>query len=189
MVGDLPPAPGEGPTTGPPPGPTQWAPAFPIQPPTRPRTWPAIALAAIGVLLGVAALVVALTRPTSNQSAASSTTSTTPSFTADQIAAAHQKLCEAYKLVAREVQIDTNGDNRALAGVASVNGALMLEQAINANPAISPGDRTAALTLAAAYTKAIAIGSTLQRDDPDFRAEVDDVNAKDAAMKKVCSGG
>ena len=54
MVGDLPPAPGEGPTTGPP-NSTPWAPAFPTQPPPRPRAWPAIALATIAVLLGIAA--------------------------------------------------------------------------------------------------------------------------------------
>ncbi|OBH45493.1 hypothetical protein [Mycobacterium mantenii] len=65
----------------------------------------------------------------------------------------------------------------------------MLEQAVKAAPATSPGDRAAALALAAAYTKATAMGSSLQRDDPVFSAEVDDVNAKDAAMKKVCGGG
>lgn len=188
MVGDLPPAPGDGPTTGPPSS-MPWAPAFPAQPPPRPRAWPAIALSAIAVVLGVAALVVALTRPTSNQSTVSSTASTTPSYTADQIAAAHQQLCEAYKLAARAVQIDTNGDNPALAGVASVNAALTLEQAVNAAPAIASGDRAAALALAAAYTKATAMGSWSQRDDPAFRAEVDDVNAKDGAMKKICGVG
>jgi hypothetical protein len=186
VAGDLPPAPGEGPTTGPPPGSAQWAPAFPMQPPPRPRAWSAIALAALAVVLGVAALIVALTRPTSNQSSVSSPTSTTPSFTADQTAAAHQKLCDAYKLAARSVQIDTNGDNPALAGVASVNAAVTLEQAVNSVPAIASSDRTAALALASAYTTATAMGSWSQRDEPAFRAEVDDVNAKDAAMKKVC---
>lgn len=136
MVGDLPPAPGEGPTTGPPPGPTQWAPAFPVQPPPRPRAWPAVALAAVAVLLGVAALVVALTRPTSNQSSAS-TTSTAPSFTADQTAAAHKKLCDTYKLAARAVGIETHGPSPERAGIAEVNGALMLERVINATPAIT----------------------------------------------------
>lgn len=188
MVGDLPPAPGEGPTTGPPPSSAHWAPAFPMQPPPRLRAWPAIALSAIAVVLGIAALVVALTRPASNQSTASSTTSAAPSYTADQTAAAHQKLCDAYKLAARSVDIDTNTDNRALAGAVSVNAAVMLEQAVSAAPAMPPGDRAAALTLAAAYTKATAMGSALQRDDPQFRSEVDDVNAKDAAMKKVCGG-
>lgn len=184
MVGDLPPAPGQGPMTGPP-NPTQWAPPFPPQPP-RSRTWPAVALAAVAVLLGGAALVVALTRPTGGSSTVSSTTSTTPSYTAEQTAAAHQQLCETYKLAARSVQIETNGTDRAAAGVAGVNAAVMLQQAVNAAPAISPNDRAAALTLAAAYTKATAMGSSLQRDDPVFNAEVDDVNAKDAAMKKIC---
>ncbi|ORA31830.1 hypothetical protein BST19_28630, partial [Mycobacterium bouchedurhonense] len=71
------------------------------------------------VVLGVAALVVALTRPTSNQSTASSTTSTTPAYTADQTAAAHQQLCDSYKLAAHAVQVDTNGDNPAFAGIAT----------------------------------------------------------------------
>lgn len=187
MVGDLPPAPGEGPTTGPPPGPTQWAPAFPVQPPMRPRTWPAIALAALGVLLGIAALVVALTRPASNQSAVSSTTSTTPSYTADQTAAAHKQLCDTYKLAAHAVQIDTNGDNPAFAGIATVNAAVMLEQAVNGAPAISAGDRSAALALAAAYSNAQATASLVQtRDDPAWHTVSDEVNTKDAAMKKIC---
>ncbi|WP_332481635.1 hypothetical protein [Mycobacterium intracellulare] len=143
-------------------------------------------MAAVAVLLGAAALVVALTRPAGSQPTVSSVTPASPSYTSEQTAAAHQKLCDTYKLAAREVQIDTNGDSRALAGVASVNAAVMLQQAVDANPAIPSGDRAAALTLASAYTKAIAVGSTLQRDDPDFRAEVDDVNAKDTAMKKIC---
>lgn len=186
MAEDLPPASGGGPTGGPRPNPMQWPPAFPTQPPPRPRAWSAIILAAIAVLLGAAALVVALTRSTSNQSAVSSTTPATPSYTADQAAAAHQKLCDAYKLAARSVDIDTNTDNRALAGAVSVNAAVLLQQAINAAPALPTGDRAAALALAAAYTKATAMGSAHQRDDPEFLAEVDDVNAKDAAMRKIC---
>lgn len=99
------------------------------------------------------------------------------------MSAAHQKLCDAYKLAARSVQIDTNTDNRALAGAVSVNAAVVLEQTVSAAPAMSSDDRAAALALAAAYTKATAMGSALQRDDPAFRSEVDDVNAKDAVMK------
>lgn len=188
MAEDLPPTSGGGPNAAPP-NPMQWPPPFPMQPPPRPRAWSAIILAAIAVLLGATALVVALTRPTSSQSGVSSTTPTTPSYTADQTAAAHQKLCDAYKLAARSVDIDTNTDNRALAGVVSVNAAVLLQQAINAAPALPSGDRAAALALAAGYTKATAMGSAHQRDDPEFQSEVDDVNAKDAAMKKICSGG
>ncbi|WP_081286983.1 hypothetical protein [Mycobacterium colombiense] len=183
---DPPSHPGAVPHAGPPAG--QWRPGYPAPQAPRSRMWPAITLATVAVLLGGTALVVTLTRPTGNQPAASSAVSATPLYTADQTAAAHQQLCEAYKLAARAVQIDTNGDNPALAGVASVNGAIILEQALSAAPALSSSDRAAAGALAAAYTKATAMGSWSQRDDPAFRAEVDDVNAKDAAMKTVCGG-
>lgn len=189
MAGDLPPAPGQGPATGPPPSPIQWgAPPFPMQQPPRPRAWSATVLAAVAVLLGAAALVVALTRSPGSLSAGSTSTATAPSYTAQEAEAAHQKLCDVYKVAARSVDIDTNTDNRALAGAVSVNAAVMLEQVVSAAPAMSSGDRAAALTLAAAYTRATAMGSALQRDDPQFRSEVDDVNAKDAAMKKICGG-
>lgn len=188
-MGDFPPAPGEGPTTGPPPSPMRWPPAFPIQKPPRPRAWSAITLAVIALGVGAAALVVALIRPTSSPSAVSSTTSTTPTYTADQTAAAHKQLCDTYKLAAHAVQIDTNGDNPAFAGIATVNGALMLAQTASTVPALSPGDRAAALALAAAYSNAQATSSLVQtRDDPAWRSVSDEVNAKDVAMKKMCGG-
>ena len=135
-------------------------------------------------------MVVALAHPTTNGTTARPATPATPTYTAAEVAAAHQKLCEVYKLAARSVQIDTNGDNPALAGVAAVNGALMLEQEVSAAPALAPADRVAALALAAAYTNANATGSiAIGRDDPAFRAAVDDVNVKDARMKAVCGGG
>lgn len=190
MVGDLPPAPGEGPSPGPPPGSMQWAPPFPIQQPPRPRAWAAIALATIAVLLGAAALAVALSRPTGSSSAVTSATSTTTSSSPDQTAAAHKQLCDTYKLAAHAVQIDTNGDNPAFAGIATVNAAVMLEQAVSAAPAIPPGDRAAALALAAAYSNAQATASLVQtRDDPAWHSVSDEVNAKDAAMKRVCGTG
>ncbi|OSC26133.1 hypothetical protein B8W69_17040 [Mycobacterium vulneris] len=189
MVGDLPPAPGEGPTTGPPSSSMHWAPAFPTQPPPRPKAWPAVVLAAIAVALGIAALVVALTRPTSSQSTASSTTSTTPSYTADQTAAARKQLCDAYKLAAHAVQIDTNGASPERANIATVNGAVMLEQAVNSAPAIAPSDRAAALTLAEAYSNAVAVSSTAGGDDPAWRAAINDVIAKDAPLRQLCGGG
>lgn len=186
MVGDLPPAPGEGPTTGPPQGSTQWAPAFPMQPPPRPRAWPAIALSAIAVVLGIAALVVALARPTSNQSTASSTTSTTPSYTADQTATAHQKLCDTYKLAARAVQIETNGTNQAFAGIATVNGAVMLDHVVNNSPGLAPSERAAALALAESYSNVAATSSLASGQDPAWQSALNDANTKDAAMKKIC---
>nr|WP_082975672.1 hypothetical protein [Mycobacterium sp. E2238] len=186
-MGDLPPNFGGEPPIAPPPA--QWQPPYPPQPSKRPRIWPAIALASIAVLLGAVALVVAATRSTNDSAPGSPTTSAAPTHTAAESAAAHKKLCDVYNVAARAVQIDTNGDNPALAGVATVNAALMLEQAIDSAPALAPGDRVAALTLASAYTNATAMGSQLQRTDPAWQAVVDDVNAKDAAMKRVCGGG
>nr|WP_082948192.1 hypothetical protein [Mycobacterium sp. 852014-52450_SCH5900713] len=186
-MGDLPPNFGGEPPNAPPP--SQWQPPYPPAPSKRPRTWPAIALASIAVLLGAVALVVAATRSTNDSAPGSPTTSAAPTYTAAESAAAHRKLCDIYNVAARAVQIDTNGDNPALAGVATANAALMLEQAVNAAPALASGDRVAALTLASAYTNATAMGSQLQRTDPAWQSVVDDVNAKDTAMKKVCGGG
>lgn len=190
MVGNLPPPPGEeGPSAGPSPGSTQWAPAFPMQPPPRSRAWPAVALAALAVVLGVVALVVALTRPSTNRSTPSSTASMTPAFTADQTAAAHEQVCEAYKRAARAVQIDTNGTSPERANIATVNGAVILEQAVNSAPAIAPSERASALALAAAYSNAVAVSSTAGGDDPAWQAAINDVIAKDAPVRKVCGGG
>lgn len=184
-MGD-PPSNFSGEPVGPPP--VQWQPAYPSKPKPA-RTWPAIALASIAVLLGAVALVVASTRSATTSPATSATTSLAPTYTQEQSAAAHKKLCDVYNVAARAVQIDTNGDNPALAGVATVNAALMLQQAVAAAPALPPSDRSVALTLAQAYTNATAMGSQLQRDDPTWRSTVDDVNAKDAEMKKVCGSG
>ncbi|GFG98534.1 hypothetical protein MTIM_44130 [Mycobacterium timonense] len=146
-------------------------------------------MAVVAVLLSAAALVVGLTRGGGGLSTASTSTSAPPAYTQEEAAAAHQKLCDTYRLAARSVDIDTNTDNRALADAVSANAAVMLQQAVSSSPAMPPGDRVAALALAAAYTKATAMGSALWRDDPVFRSEIDDVNAKDAVMKKICSGG
>lgn len=186
-MGDLPTNFGGQPPVGPPP--VQWQPISPHKPTKRPRTWPAIALASIAVLLGAVALVVASTRSTNSSPATTETASSAPTYTAAQIADAHKKLCDVYAVAARAVQIDTNGDNPALAGVASVNAAVMLQQVVTSAPALAPSDQAAALTLASAYTNATAMGSQLQRDDPAWRAIVDGVNARDVAMKKVCSSG
>lgn len=164
----------------------QWTPPYPTYPPARSRTWPAVALSAVAALLGAAALIVALTRPTTSGPTASRATSAPPTYTSAEIAAAHQKVCEVYKLAARSVQIETHGDNQALAGVALSNGALMLEQAVNAAPALAPHDRASALALAEAFTNANALGSYLHRDDPEWQEAVKDVDAKNAGMKAVC---
>ncbi|WP_321191438.1 hypothetical protein [Mycobacterium pseudokansasii] len=143
----------------------------------------------VAILLSAAALIVALTHPTSSSPASAPATTALPTYTAAETAAAHQKLCEVYKLAARQIQIETNGDNPALASAAAVNGALMLEQAVDAGVALSPSDRTAALALAKAYTNTNALGSYLHRDDPVYQAAVDDVLAKDSDMKARCGAG
>ncbi|WP_412768823.1 hypothetical protein [Mycobacterium canetti] len=174
-------------TSTPPPTTGQWTPTHPPAP--RSSVWQAVGLA-IALVLGAAALIVALTRPTAASGPAATVgTTATPTYTAAETAAAHQKLCEVYKLAARQVQIETNSDNPALASAAAVNGALMLEQSVNAAPALSPGDRAAAHALAEAYTNTNAIGSYVHSDDPVYQAAVDDVNAKDARMKALCDGG
>ncbi|WP_082959199.1 MULTISPECIES: hypothetical protein [unclassified Mycobacterium] len=186
-MGDLPPNFGGEPPNAPPP--SQWQPPYPPAPSKRPRTWPAIALASIAVLLGAVALVVAATRSTNDSAPGSPTTSAAPTYTAAESAAAHRKLCDIYNVAARAVQIDTNGDNPAYAGIATVNGAVTLEHAVNSAPALPPGDRAAALALAEAYSNAQVLASLVQRDDPAWRSAADDVNAKDTAMKSVCGGG
>jgi hypothetical protein len=182
MVGDLPSDFGEGSATRPPAG--QWPPTQAIPTPARSRTWPALALAAIALVVAVAALIVALT----NSRPAASPATTVPTYTAAETAAAQRQLCDAYKLVARAVQIDTNGNNPALARIADTNGAVMLDMAA-ANPALDTAHRDAARALATAYTMVTVKGNTVVASDAEFRAAIDDVVAKDAAMKQVCGGG
>ncbi|APD84455.1 hypothetical protein AN480_29760 [Mycobacterium intracellulare subsp. chimaera] len=190
MAGEFPPGSGGGPATGPSQNPTQWGPpAFPVQQSRPPRAWLATALAAVAVLLGAAALVVALTRPVTSASSVSSTTSTTLSHPADQTGAARKKLCDAYKLAAKAVQIETNGTSPERANIATVNGAVILEEAVNSTPAIALSDRAAALTLAEAYSNAVAISSTAGGDDPKWLAAINDVISKDAPMRQLCGGG
>ncbi|WP_082950292.1 MULTISPECIES: hypothetical protein [unclassified Mycobacterium] len=186
-MGDLPHSFRGEPTVGPPHA--QWQPGYPPQPIRRQHTWPAIVLASIAALLSVGALVVAMTRPTSDTSAATSATTTTSAYTAEQTATAHQKLCDAYKLAGRAVQIDTNGKSPERAGISTVNGAVMLEEAVNANPAIAPADRNAALALAESYSNVAAQSSLATgSDDPAWQAALSDANAKDAAMQRICGG-
>jgi hypothetical protein len=173
------------PIGGPPLG--QWT---PTQPARRSGGWLAIALAAIAALLGAVALVVALTHSTASSGVVSTTTPMSPTYTSEESAAAHKKLCDVYSLAARAVQIDTNNENPALAGVSTVNAAVMLEYTVNSNPAIPSGDRAAALALAEAYSNAQATAPSIpQRDDPSWQSIIKDVNAKDTAMKKVCGSG
>ncbi|MGO9155719.1 hypothetical protein [Mycobacterium sp.] len=183
MVGDLPSDFGESSTNRPPA--EQWTPPHATHLPPRSRTWPAVAVAAIALVVAVAALIVALTHSTH---AASPATTTGPTYTAADTSAAQRQLCDTYKLAARAVQIDTNGNNPALARIADTNGAVMLDMAA-ANPALDATHRDAARALATAYVMATAKGNADVASDAEFRAAIDDVVAKDAVMKKVCGGG
>lgn len=185
MTGDLPPAPGGGPAIGPPSSP-QWAPVFPTQPQPRPRTWLAAVMAGVATVVAIAALIVALTRPSARDS---SPATTAPTSTAADTAVAHQQLCDVYSRAARSVQIESNGGGTALARIAAVNGAVMLESAAAA-PQLKSDERSAALTLARTYRDLTAVGSVVNgSSDPSWQSAVGDVNAADAAMKQICSGG
>lgn len=132
-----------------------------------------------------------LTRPTSSSPSSSSITVTSPArtYSADEIATAHQKLCDSYRLAARAIQIDTNGTNPERANIATVNGAVMLAEAVNSSPALTPDDRATALALAEAYSNAAAVTSTAGGNDPAWQAAINDVIAKDAPMKRLRGGG
>lgn len=185
MAGNLPPNPARG-STGWTPGAGQWTPHYSVKPARRQRSWPVIALATVAFLLGATALVVALIRPMKSPSGTSTATSVVPTYTAADADTAHQKLCHAYRLAARAVQIETNGASPERAGIAEVNGAMLLDDVVGAFPAIAPNDRAAAVALARAYNNLAAVASL--NDNSRWQPAVDDANAKDAAMKKVCGG-
>ncbi|WP_369807413.1 hypothetical protein [Mycobacterium sp. E3305] len=140
-------------------------------------------MAAVATLLSIAALIVVLLRTSTTNA---SPVTTPPTFTAGETSAAHQKLCDSYRLVARAVQIETNGTSPERAGIAEVNGAMTLKDAVDAYPAITSGDRAAAVALARAYNNLAAVASL--NDSSLWQSALDDTNAKDAAMKKVCGG-
>lgn len=182
---DPPSHPGAGPHAGPPVG--QWAPGYPAPRAPRSRIWPAIALGAMVLaLVSTVVAVVALVAATSRSSGSSpAPTSAAPTYSAAEVSAAHQKLCDAYKLEARSVEIDTNGTDKAVARVALANGAGMLADAAEV-PALDAKDGDAARALATAYRTANALGSVAT--DAEYRTALDDIVAKDATMRRLCAG-
>nr|WP_083185288.1 hypothetical protein [Mycobacterium malmoense] len=161
----------------------QWVPTGYSQQGGAFRPWLAIALA-LTAIVAVAALVLALIRPAAS---GPSTITKTPTYSAAEVAAAQQRLCQIYKLAAKAVQVDTNASDPALGRVALTNSAVMLNDAAT-DPALDDGYRSAARDLASAYLVDTAKSSSGAASDADFRAAVDNVNAKDAIMKKVCGG-
>lgn len=184
-MGDLPSGYGDGPVAQPPTG--NWPPPpYLPQPASRSRPWLAIAVA-VTAAVAVAALILGLTRPMDPHS--STTTATTPpAYTHAETAAAQQQLCDTYKLAAHAVQVDTNGNDKALARTATTNAAVMLDNAA-ADPALDAQHRDAARALATAYLTATAKATNGVAADAEWQAALDDVIAKDSAMKKVCGGG
>src|ERR1700744_2814055 len=77
---------------------------------------------------------------------------------------------------------------KALAGIATTNGALMLET-VASNPALDANHRDAAQALESAYLAVRATSRFGVATDSDFQAALDNILAKDAAMEKVCGGG
>lgn len=183
MAEDLPAGYGERPTVPQPGG--NWPPPHLGQPASRPRPLLAVAVA-VTAAIAVAALIVALTRSTDSHS--STTTTTAPTHAASETATAQQRLCDTYKLAARAVQVDTNGSDKAFARIALTNSAMLLYNASN-DPALDEQHRSAAQALAAAYLTDTAKSSEGVATDSEFQDAVADVNAKDAAMKKVCGVG
>jgi hypothetical protein len=182
MVGDQPPGHGEGPSVQRPEG--SWPPPYFQQPASRPRPWLAIAVG-VTAALAVAALVVALTRPTASRPTPAVAA---PAHPPAEVSAAGRQLCDTYKLVARAVDVDTGGQDRALARIATTNGAVMLDNAA-ANQALEAKPRDAARALAAAYGTLTAMGSNVVATDAQYQAALDDITAKDAVMKSVCANG
>lgn len=183
MAGDLPSGHGDRPSVPAPTG--SWPPPQFPDPASRPRPWLAIAVA-VTAAVAAAALVVALTRPAASHSSA--ITTTTPTHTPAETAAAQQQLCDMYKLAAQSVQVDTAGTDKALARIATTNGALMLDMGAS-NPALDANHRDTARALESAYLTVTAKSSYGVATDADFQSALEDVIAKDAAMKKVCGGG
>lgn len=175
---------GQGPVAQPPAG--NWLPHPVGQPATRSRPWLAIAVA-VTAAIAVAALVFALTLPTDSHPSMPTTTAPT-TYTHAETATAQHQLCDVYKLAAQAAQVDTAGSDKALARIATTNGALLLNMAA-ANPALDAEHRDAAHALAMAYGTLSAKGSYGVATDVQYQAALDDAIAKDAAMKKVCGVG
>ncbi len=148
---------------------------WPVPSPPRARTWPIAALAILAVALATVSLVVALTRPRPGSAA---------DYSPTQRAAAKSNLCEQYQLADDAASVETNGSDVALARVSAINAAEILQVAA-ADPALSDEYRSAALALASSYRSTTAEGSR-GVDDPRFKRALDDLVAKNQALRDLC---
>jgi len=137
-------------------------------------------LAALAALLSVAALIVAAIALTRTASSPHHTT-------AAQRASAQATLCERYKLAAHAMHIETSDPSgeAALARVALSNGALMLDVA-SQDPALDAEHRDAARALASSYQTTAALGTTGMASRDQYLASVEDMNAKDHVLLRLC---
>ncbi|MUL50065.1 hypothetical protein FZI85_29975 [Mycobacterium sp. CBMA293] len=147
-------------------------------PPARPRTWPAYALSAIAIALAVVALLTRLAAPAPPAPAA---------YSAADTAAAQQRLCDAQRLSASEIQADAGqGADKALARIATLNAAVMLNAAAD-SPALDAKLHDAAQALAFAYTRVIAMGSAAVATDSQYQAALTDSVTKANALRDLCN--
>ncbi|MDM3975485.1 hypothetical protein QRB36_15055 [Mycobacterium marseillense] len=109
-------------------------------------------------------------------------------YASAETAAAQQQLCDTYVLVTRAIEVDTTGNDRALAWIADTIGGVLLDVAGD-KPAFDTNHSNVARLLAPAYCKVTAKGNSVVGSEGAYRAAPDDVIAKDGALKKVCRGG
>jgi hypothetical protein len=146
-----------------------------VPPSLRARTWPIAILAVLAVALATASLVVALTR---------SRPGSTPVYTPAQRAAAKTKFCEQDKLADDAASVETRGTDMALARIASISAAAILEVAA-ADPALNADYPRAALALAASY-RTMTADATWRAENSQFKSSVNDLVAKNQALRDLC---
>lgn len=182
MVGSQPSSPWEAPAAAPPPWSRQMN--YYGEPMPRPCPWLTI-VGAWTAVAATAALIVPLARPTVVRASA---TTAPPTYRVLQIAAAQQQLCGTYKLAAREVQVDTSGGSAAFVRIPLTNAAVVLGSAAADSALYARSPRYRASLNANAYLADTAKRSEGPATEPEFRRTVGDVNAKGAAMERVCGG-
>lgn len=156
---------------------TMTPPPWPAPSANQPHRRSSLLLAVLAVLLAVAALIVAIVALTRLPAA--------PSYTTSQRTEAKTELCGRYKPAMDAVHIETNGTDAALARIAVVNGALILEGALM-NPALATDYRDSAQAVVQAYEDLVVQSSSGKAGDPRFDAALDAVTAKERSLKELC---
>ncbi|MDD7812152.1 hypothetical protein PP713_06190 [Mycobacterium sp. CSUR Q5927] len=152
-------------------------PPWPAPPAAQPHRRSSVLPAVLAALVAVAALIVAIIALTR---AAES-----PSYSTAQRTDAKKELCDRYKPAMDAVHIETNGTDAALARIAVVNGALILEGAVS-NPALDTDYRDAAQAVVQAYENLVVESSSGSAGNPRFDAALSAVTTKERALKELC---